>query len=290
MSCRSSGAEAMTARRGNSSRYHKAKGSEAHEALDKIWRARRGHSLHQPDASLVEIAKAVFGDKYAGWLAELMPPRGLSSGYELSKEKSFEKFANKSIKGSDIAEALDFLAVMTNDPAFKTAASALRGYGLVGGGLKQETSRLIKESNDTAAWLAMPHMSRWVAHSPSIHAAAERTAAQLGIAGATFAAVVRDLCDTYPIWLKAVEENAPVPSAPNGDTGRKLKVRLPFSWHGAEKQPVLEFGVKFDEDGFGIAPDNRDWRRRINKGQVALYGVVEEMDGRNLETNNQAAP
>jgi hypothetical protein len=59
------------------------------------------------------------------------------------------KFANESINGGDLADALDFLADMTGDHAFLTAALALRGYGLAVGGLKQDTLRMLREYHGT---------------------------------------------------------------------------------------------------------------------------------------------
>ena len=195
---------------------------------------------------------------------------GLRTAYNFAKER----LANKSINGADVAEALEFLASVTNDPAFKTAVLALHGYGLAGAGLKQDTLRLIDKCHGTASWFAMPHMSRWVHAGFSVNAAAERTAAQLGIAGSTFGAVVEDLRKTYPIWIKAVASKDHPPSAPDGNTGRKLKVRL--TCLAPTEDPGTEImGVQFNKDGFGVAPDTRDWRRLINHGQVALYGVVE---------------
>jgi hypothetical protein len=54
------------------------------------------------------------------------------------------QFANESISGGDIAEALDFLVDMLGDEAFRTARLALNAYGLrFGGGLKQKTLAMI---------------------------------------------------------------------------------------------------------------------------------------------------
>jgi hypothetical protein len=185
-------------------------------------------------------------------------------------------FANESMKGGDIAEALDFLADMTGDSAFLTAALALRAYGLDGGGLKQDTLRMMRDHHGTGAWFAMPRMHSWRRARKSDRAAAARAAIQLGIHGATFNAVVKELTAVYPIWLKAVADNAPARQIPTGDTGRKLRVRFSVPWLDVDGMPMTQLmGVHFDEEGFGIAPDNREWRRLICLGSVALYGVVE---------------
>jgi hypothetical protein len=196
--------------------------------------------------------------------------------------------ANESINGGDVADALDFLADMVGDHAFRTAALALRGYGLAGGGLKQDTLGLVREQNGTAAWAAMPCMHSWKQVIKSVSAAAARTAVQLGIPGKSFEVVIDALRKTYPVWLKEIEDKAPTRQIQSGDTGRKLRVRFTVPRLGADNEPITELmGVHFGQDGFGIAPDNRDWRRLIHQGHVALYGVFEPELGKNAETKNQ---
>jgi hypothetical protein len=143
-------------------------------------------------------------------------------------------FANESINGGDVADALDFLAEMIGDHAFRTAALALRGYGLAGGGLKQDTLRLVREQNGTAAWAAMPCIHSWKQVIKSERAAAAQTAVQLGIPGSSFEAVKKELCKTYPVWLKEIEDKAPTRQSQSGDTGRKLRVRFTVPWLGAD--------------------------------------------------------
>ena len=107
----------------------------------------------------------------------------------------------------------------------------------------------------------MPKMHAWVREGKSVTDAVERTAVQLGIPGVSFDAVVEHLRKSYSGWLEVVEGNVPSPQFPSGDTGRKLRVRFARPWLGADNQPITELmGVKFGDDGFGLAPDNREWR------------------------------
>jgi hypothetical protein len=66
-------------------------------------------------------------------------------------------------------------------------------------------------------------------------------------------------------------------------------VRFTRPWLGADNQPITELmGVKFGDDGFGLASDDREWRRLIAGGHISLCGVIETA-GENPETNNQDA-
>jgi hypothetical protein len=194
------------------------------------------------------------------------------------------RFTDDSINGGDVANALRFLAQATGDVVFQTAARAMRGCGLIsgntdggnlrGGGLKQDVLRVLRQLNGEAEWIVMPHMRTWiVARGLSMHAAAMRTAAVYGIPGASFATVVKNLERTYRQWSASVAANKPATPAPNGDTGRRLRVRFARPWLDINNVPVNEhLGVKFDGDGFGIAPDTGEWRRLIDDGHIALYG------------------
>src|SRR5262249_11953569 len=188
-------------------------------------------------------------------------------------------FANESLSGGDIAEALEFLEDMLGDDAFRTARLALDAYGLTfGGGLKNETLAVVKDQWQTAAWGAMPRMHAWVINGKSEREAAKISAAELGVRAvksARYEAAIDSLRKTYPLWLKSVKNNEPC-KVHDGDTGRKLRVRFARTWLGADNQPITELmSVKFDGNGFGLAPDNREWRRLIHAGYIALYGVLE---------------
>jgi hypothetical protein len=193
-------------------------------------------------------------------------------------------FLAESIKGNDVAMALHFLARATGDPAFKTAALAVRAYGLEDGGLKARTLGLLRENRGEPEWLVMPFMMQQVRGGRSIRRAAMITCARYGIPGPTFATVVRSLTLKYPEWKASVEIHSPATAPPSGDTGRKLRVKFARPWLGTDNQPMKELlGVIFDEDGFGLAPDNRQWRQWIHDGHIALFGVIDEV-GKTLST------
>jgi hypothetical protein len=196
-----------------------------------------------------------------------------SVAYDRGKATSF---ANESIKGKDIAAALNFLADMTGDHAFLTAALVLRAYGLADGGLKQKTLEMMRDNHGTPARFAGPRMHAWVREGKSVSEAAALTAIDLGIPGASFKAVVDALRKGYSSWREAVDDDQHPPQLPSGDTGRRLRVRLTCSWLDANNKPITELmGVKFGDDGFGVAPDDREWRRLIAGGSISLCGIVE---------------
>jgi len=174
--------------------------------------------------------------------------------------------------------ALHFLARATGDTAFKTAALAMRAYGLEEGGLKTRTLGFLRTNRGEPEWLVMPFMMQQVRRCGSIRRAAMLTCARYGIPGASFEAVVKSLTLKYPEWKVSVETLSPARAPPSGDTGRKLKVKFARPWLETESQPVAELlGVKFDADGFGLAPDNRQWRQWIHDGHIALFGVIDEV-------------
>jgi hypothetical protein len=185
-------------------------------------------------------------------------------------------------------KALDFIAEITGDEAFRSAILAMRAYGLDRGGLKQNALQMIKKQCRTAEWAAMPRMHSLVLSGLESVPAAKEAAAQPGIPGQSFSRVVDRLRKTYPAWKRSLAGQLPAPRWLDGNTGRTLRVRLARPWLGADNQPSSELmGVQFGDDGFGIAADNREWRRLIYEGHIALYGVIEPA-GKNMETNNQA--
>ena len=186
-------------------------------------------------------------------------------------------FSRPSISGRDIAEALDFLSEAIGDEAFRTASLALRAYGIGSGGVKQDVLRLLREHRGDPEWIVMPMMGSWVIkRGLTPRKAAIRTAAQYGVPGPSFETVVKNLERTYRAWTRSVAATAPSRAPPDGDTGRKLKVRRIRPSVNGEALPVKDviMGVAFDEDGFGVAPDTREWRRFIHEGIVALYGAI----------------
>jgi hypothetical protein len=190
------------------------------------------------------------------------------------KGKDGVAYAKASISGRDVAEALDFLSEALGDEAFWTAALALRAYGISAGGVKQDTLRLLRTHGGEPEWIVMPHMALWVYRGLAPRAAAMRTAAQHGVPGPSFDTVVKNLERTWRDYSSA--GNAPAFAPIAGDTGRKLRVRLLPNARPADGDPALKeiMGVAFDADGFGVAPDTREWRRWIHEGHIAFYGIV----------------
>jgi hypothetical protein len=117
--------------------------------------------------------------------------------------------------------------------------------------------------------------------------AARLAAAQHGIPGLSFDAVVKQLTIAYPSWKAAVEAKTPAPSFLTGDTGRKLKVRFARPWLGPDNLPTREIrNITFDADGAALAPDDAWWRRMIFEGHFCLCGVLDagEEAGKSLRT------
>jgi hypothetical protein len=105
--------------------------------------------------------------------------------------------------------------------------------------------------------------------------AARLAAAQRGIPGASFDAVVKQLTQAFRSWKASVEAEKPAASFPTGDTGRKLRVRMARPWLGHENLPVSEIrGVIFDTDGAAVAPDDAWWRGMIHDGHFCLCGTL----------------
>src|SRR5437764_914373 len=98
---------------------------------------RRGNSssYEKPDVESLDGGNPSAAAFEAMWCASVARDP-LNVAYDRGKQA---KFANESLNGGDVAEALDFLANMTGDEAFLTAALAIRSYGVAGGGLKQDT-------------------------------------------------------------------------------------------------------------------------------------------------------
>ena len=188
--------------------------------------------------------------------------------------KGGEVFSKPSVSGRDIAEALDVLFDAIGDEAFRTAALALRAYGLDEGGLKQEAQRLLLDHGGDPEWVVMPMIGRWVTSGLRPRAAARMIAAQYGISGPSFETVVKNLERTWGKYSRAIKADAPKKPFPSGDTGRKLKVRLIIGKLDPKASLKEIMGVAFDEDGFGVAPDTREWRRLINQGAFAFHGYA----------------
>jgi len=188
-----------------------------------------------------------------------------------------------SVRGRDVARALEFLAEATDDDVFRSAALAIRGYGLDKGGLKASTLKMLRENRRTAEWAAMRMMHQFVEEGSSVLQSARSTSVVLGLPGQSMASTVDNLRKVYPKWLKAINGHSPPPTLPDGSTGRKLRVQLRQVVKTADRTSRISWfpgGAVFDATGFAIVPDNREWRRLVNKGFAVLFGVIEQDVGK----------
>jgi hypothetical protein len=115
-----------------------------------------------------------------------------------------KKIKSPPLNCSDLRHALEFLHEATGDDAFQAAVLAMKRHGFTRGGVKLAAlSKLSKRKY--AIWAAMPQMSVWVESKKfSPLKAAKLVAAQLGIPGRSFWAVITELRKTYPMWLKSI--------------------------------------------------------------------------------------
>jgi hypothetical protein len=200
------------------------------------------------------------------------------------------QFKDVSVRGRDVARALEFLTEATDDDIFRSAALAIRGYGLDKGGLKASTLRMLRENQRTAEWAAMKVMHQFVEGGTSVLRSARLTATVLGLPGQSLRSTVDNLRKVYPKWLKAINGNLPVPTPPDGSTGRKLRVQLRQVVEGADRTSRISRFPEdaiFDATGFAIVPDNREWRRLVYKGFAVLFGVIELNVGKIPTEKNQ---
>jgi hypothetical protein len=104
---------------------------------------------------------------------------------------------------TDVRQALEFFHEATGDDIFQLAAHAMTSHGFMRGGVKQ--AALSKLLNKYAIWASMPRMSVWVEKEKFAPLkAAKLVAAERGIPGRSFSAIVTALRKTYPIWLKSI--------------------------------------------------------------------------------------
>jgi hypothetical protein len=216
----------------------------------------------------------------------------------------YEKLAT-STAGAATGAALEFLARLTDDEAFRTALLVLRAYGFDEGrrtGLQERGRERLsgRLSMRPAVRLCMPTMYGWVQkfrnegnprtgkNDDIISMAAKFTLAQHGVPLrerkrpkhetllAKFLTVMDELRKAYPRWEVSVDSNEPAETPKTGDTGRKLKVRMARPHLGADNKPTSDVrGVVFATDGSGLAPDNQWWRKMIRDGHFELCRVIE---------------
>jgi hypothetical protein len=104
----------------------------------------------------------------------------------------------------DVRQALEFLHEATGDDNFQFAAHAMTSHGVTRGGVKRAALSKLT-SNKHAIWASMPRMSVWVEKEKFAPLkAAKLVAAERGIPGRSFSAIVTALRKAYPMWLKSI--------------------------------------------------------------------------------------
>lgn len=185
---------------------------------------------------------------------------------------AIESFAT-TINCADLLAALDYLATCTGDPAFKTAALALRAYALTTGGLKASVKGLAAHCGALPESQAIPLMRQFVEDGHSEREAASLAAVFCALEGASHEAVTDDLRKAFAAAKRA---NFAPPETPSGDTGRRLRVMLLVEVvRDGEISRRILFPPIIEEDGvFCIVADDRHWRRLIEEGHAVLHGVI----------------
>jgi hypothetical protein len=188
--------------------------------------------------------------------------------------------ADRTVSAESVRRSLDYLFSITNDEVFRAASLALDDYGLTEGGLQQRSLRLLRETGRDIISNAAKRMSE------ASYPEAERVASQFGVPGSNSSldTVIKELVTARKELERKLCSGENQKPFPSGNTGRRLLVR--FAMHvldaNGEQRNDL-FGIIFDDDGFAIAPDTRDWRREISVGRIAFFGYLAPEDGHGAE-------
>jgi hypothetical protein len=240
---------------------------------------RRGNSSSYGKSGRADASEQV-------WRREATRPT-IRASYDILQSHQFK---DVSVRGRDVARALEFLAEATDDDVFRSAALAIRAYGLDKGGLKASTLKMLRESQRTADWGAMRVMHQFVEEGMSVLQSARLTAIVLGMPGQSLMSKVDNLRKVYPKWLKTIDGRTPAPRLPDGCTGGKLKVKLrPVVKTADRASRISQFpdDAILDGAGFASVPDNRKWRGLVKRGFAVLFGVIEQDVGTIPTEKNQ---
>jgi hypothetical protein len=180
--------------------------------------------------------------------------------------------SRKQIRGSEVVEALERASLATGDPVFDDALRAFRSYGLDCGGLERALRRAHRQIRGDRLRGYLDQMRYFVEHKAAAHrlsvpAAAERIAAEFGVAGASFEAIVDELSRAFRRW-KAKGYPPALPSEPTGNLGYTIHV-APTSLTAQELMPDRGFL----EPGGAEQLATLWWRRRFREGAIRVAFV-----------------
>jgi hypothetical protein len=187
-------------------------------------------------------------------------------------------FPKTSIKCETLHAVLVALAHALGDDAFETAARALSGYGLTQGGIKSAVSSMLIKSGAVAERAAMLSMEQLVDGGFSARKAAEFAFATFDIDGQSQESILKRFRTAYKIHV-AIKNGKSARSRPaDGATGRGLIIqfRKLVEIEGVSRRvSMMPAGALVLGDGTFLVPDNREWRRMVNRGHATMYGVTE---------------
>ena len=208
------------------------------------------------------------------WRAACAAGRGPTSAYDRAKAIRIAG----SIKCESVKAALEFLAEATEDDVFAAAALALDAYGLISGGLRRQTLKILADARVKVEWSAMLATHQFVEDGATVKQAARFAAVVCAVPGTSVDSITDDIRKAYPTWLKMQKSGTPLTPPPSGDTGRRLKVQVRMAFddetgHHRRSGPMPAGAVEL-ADGFLSVPDDRHWRRWVVSGHAVLFGVV----------------
>ncbi len=181
----------------------------------------------------------------------------------------------KAMNARDLGLALNYLASVFQDEAFRTAALVFEAYKLDDTGVEAAAKRFLKSESQTVEDHIVDLMQADIlaTHKSDIQAARDAAIEYgVGAPGQSLDAVV----DTLRKLLGKRHGKAP----PNrealswGNTGRRLRVRLTVFDAPDAGRNFKRNGVSFDAQGVGTAPDTSFWRNEIARGRAEFRGFA----------------
>jgi hypothetical protein len=120
--------------------------------------------------------------------------------------------SKEAVRCKDFIRAIEVFAAVTGDVRFLAAAQAMKDHKLMDGYVKETLMATAKKHNCYGAeWAAMDAVHSWVGKKAggktiSVARAAKLAAIEVGVPGASFAEVVKDLRKLYPEWKLAIQQ------------------------------------------------------------------------------------